>query len=132
MESLTLKLPVMFADHHVVEVRRILSELPGVGDIYASSAFQSAEIKYDPDLITPQEIEHALSASGYLEGLSIPVEVGAKPIGENGDKPFFRHTTAYTQAGKTVSFAQNTPFTGRPLWPCPGMGLVAREEADHA
>ena len=26
------------------------------------------------------------------------------------------------QTGKAISFAQQTPFTGRPLWPCPGMG----------
>jgi len=132
MESLTLKLPAMFADHHVVEVRRVLSSLPGVGDIYASSAFLSAEIEYEPDLISPEEIERALKTAGYLEALPVPEEVGAKPIGENGDRPFFRHTTAYSQAGKTVSFAQNIPFAGRPLWPCPGLGLIEREEAGHA
>ena len=138
MESLTLKLPAMFADHHVVEVRRILSELPGVGIIYASSAFQSAEIEFDPNLTNAQEIERVLNAAGYLDEITIPVEVGAQPVGENGDaeslfrRPFFRHSIAYTQAGKTVSFAQNVPFAGRPLWPCPGLGLIVREEAEHA
>jgi copper chaperone CopZ len=134
MESLTLKLPAMFADHHVIEVRRVLSELPGVGDIYASSAFLSAEIDYEPDQITPQEIEHALKTAGYLEALPIPEEIGAERNGKSGDteKPFFRHTTAYAQAGKTVSFAQNISFAGRPLWPCPGLGLIEREEAEHA
>ena len=137
MESLTLKLPAMFADHHVIEVRRVLFELPGVGDLYASSAFQTVEIEYDPMLTNPQEIEHALDKAGYLADLPIPVEIGAQPATENGDRPFFRHSIAYTQAGKTVSFAQNVPFAGRPLWPCPGMGVIERdlynrEEAEHA
>jgi len=136
MESLTLKLPAMFADHHVIEVRRILSELPGIGEVYASSAFQSAEIEYDPVLITPQAIDHALETAGYLDALPVPEEIGAQPVTDNGDKPFFRHTTAYTQAGKAVSFAQNVPFAGRPLWPCPGLGIVKKvtvpsKEAEH-
>lgn len=132
MESLLLKLPAMFADHHVIEVRRVLSELPGIGDVYASSAFQSAEIEYDGNLITPQDIERALDQAGYLSALPVPVELAAKPAHEDGEKPFFRHTTAYTQVGKTVSFAQNVVFSGQPLWPCPGMGVIKRKEADHA
>ena len=129
MESLTLKLPAMFADHHVIEVRRVLSNLPGIGVIYASSAFQTIEMEYDPTLITPQQVEDALDAAGYLSELLIPIEIGAGD--EMAEKPFFRHTTAYTQAGKTVSFAQNIPFAGRPLWPCPGMGVVEKE-TEHA
>ncbi|NJN45047.1 MAG: heavy-metal-associated domain-containing protein [Anaerolineae bacterium] len=136
MVSLTLKLPAMYADHHVVEVRRILSELLGIGDIYASSAFQSAEIKFDPSLTDTQEIERVLNAAGYLGEIPIPAEIGAQIDGENG-RPFFRHSTAYTQAGKTVSFAQNVPFSGRPLWPCPGFGTIEKvtvppKEAKHA
>jgi len=72
-----------------------------------------------------------LEAAGYLAEFPVPVEIGAKPAGSDGDAPFFRHTTAYTQAGKTVSFAQNIPFAGRPLWPCPGLGVVEKE-AEHA
>jgi len=30
MEVLSLELPAMYGDHHVVEVRRLLFELPGV------------------------------------------------------------------------------------------------------
>lgn len=132
MECLTLTLPAMFADHHVIEVRRVLSELPGMGAIYASSAFVSAEIEYDPAIITPQKIESVLKATGYLDELPFSVEVGVLPAGEEGDHPFFRHSTAYTQAGKTVSFAQNIPLSGRALWPCPGMGPTEQKEADHA
>ncbi len=131
MECLTLTLPAMFADHHVIEVRRVLSELPGLGAIYASSAFLSAEIEYDPTVISPQEIESVLKAAGYLDELPFSVEVGVLLPGEDGDQPFFRHSTAYTQAGKTVSFAQNIPFSGRALWPCPGMKPTKGEEAEE-
>lgn len=130
MESLILKLPAMYADHHVIEVRRVLSALPGVGDIYASSAFQSVEIEYDTTLTNPQDIERALDDAGYLAELPVPVEIGTE-VGQI-EKPFFRHTTAYTQVGRTVSFAQEITSTSRPLWPCPGMGVIKNKEADHA
>ncbi|NUM45201.1 MAG: heavy-metal-associated domain-containing protein [Anaerolineales bacterium] len=130
MESLTLKLPAMYADHHVIEVRRVLSTLPGVGDIYASSAFQSLEVEYDSTLTNPQTIERALDEAGYLSDMPVPVEIGTEA--GQVEKPFFRHTTAYTQVGRTVSFAQEITSTGRPLWPCPGMGVIQRKEADHA
>jgi copper chaperone CopZ len=131
MESLTLKLPAMYADHHVIEVRRVLSTLPGVSDLYASSAFHTVEIEYDDALTNAQLIELALDGAGYLAELPFSVEFGTEAGLENAEKPFFRHTTAYTQVGKTVSFAQNVSFTGRPLWPCPGMGVIKRKEADH-
>ena len=55
MEKKSFKLPAMYADHHVVEVRRILLEMPGVQDVYASSAFQVADVTFDPTAthITP-------------------------------------------------------------------------------
>ncbi|MCB9135926.1 MAG: heavy-metal-associated domain-containing protein [Anaerolineales bacterium] len=133
MESLTLKLPAMYADHHVIEVRRVLSCLSGIGDIYASSAFQSVEIEYDSTQTNPQAIEYALDGAGYLSELSVPVEIGTQA--GQVEKPFFRHTTAYTQVGRTVSFAQEISATSRPLWPCPGMGVIRSsqlKEADHA
>ena len=137
METLNLRLPALYADHHVIEVRQILSGLPGVENVYASSAFLTVEVEYDPARISAEQIEAGLDAAGYLSDLPVPAEVGAQPAGENGEKPFFRHTAAYAQAGNTVSFAQSMPFSGRPLWPCPGLGLIARaqdveEEMEHA
>jgi hypothetical protein len=40
MNTLTLELPAIYGDHHVLEVRRILFELPGIEDVYASSNFR--------------------------------------------------------------------------------------------
>ena len=42
MEVFNIDLPAMYGDHHVVEVRRILMDIPGVEDVYASSGFRAA------------------------------------------------------------------------------------------
>jgi len=119
-------LPAMYGDHHVVEVRRILMELPGVEDVYASSSFQMVEVEYDETKLDPQQIEAILEEQGYLGELPVPVERGALQDQQNGDKPFFRTTAAYKQTGLAVSFAQQVPSAGRPLWPCPGMGPLTQ------
>jgi copper chaperone CopZ len=123
METLTLDLPAMYGDHHVVEVRRVLLEISGVEDVYASSSFQVAEITYDPKKVEPDDIKAALDEAGYLQDLAMPVESGEPAISSNG-KEFFRHTAVYEQTRHVVGFTQNVSFSGRPLWPCPGMGVV--------
>ena len=44
MKKISLDLPTLFGDHHVTEVRRLLLELPGVAEVYASSSFQIVEV----------------------------------------------------------------------------------------
>jgi copper chaperone CopZ len=124
METLTLDLPTMYGDHHVLEVRRILLELAGVEDVYASSGFRMAEITYDPAQIDEDAIKAKLDEAGYLGELLVDVE-SSKPVNElDGEKVFYRHSAAYEQTGTVIGFAQNVAFAGRPLWPCPGMGPV--------
>ena len=130
MKEISLDLPTMYGDHHVTEVRRLLLEMPGVEDVYASSGFRIAEIQYDETTIDPEAIRVKLEEAGYLGELPIPVERGALEERKNGDKPFFRHTAAYEQTGSTVGFAQNVPLAGRPLWPCPGMGPINKPEEE--
>jgi copper chaperone CopZ len=124
LARLTLELPTMYADHHVVEVRRLLFELSGVEDVYASSSFQVVEIDYDDASVSPEAIEKTLADAGYQGELPMPAESGVSAAQENGNKTFFRHTAAYAQTGRTVGFAQKVPYAGRPLWPCPGMGVI--------
>ncbi len=124
MELLNLDLPTMYGDHHVTEVRRLLLEIPGVEDVYASSGFQMVEVKYDPAKVETKVITDKLDQAGYMGELSIAVERGALEESKNGDTLFFRHTATYEQTGQTVGFAQTVPFTDRPLWPCPGMGPI--------
>jgi len=119
--------PALYGDHHVSEVRRILMEMPGVEDVYASSAFQIIEVTYDPSKINDLEIAIKLDEAGYLGEWSPPIEAGATAYNaEQGLKPYFRHTAAYEQVRQTVTFAQNVSYLGRPLWPCPGMGVLNR------
>lgn len=124
MEQLTLNLPAMYADHHVTEVRRILFEIAGVDAVYASSSFHVVEVTFDPAQTDAATITAALEDAGYAEAPAVPVEKTASPVDEDADERFFRHTEAYANVGNTVSFAQQVSYTGRPLWPCPGMGVI--------
>jgi copper chaperone CopZ len=126
MKTFQTDLPAMYGDHHVIEVRRLLSQLPGVADIYASSAFQLLQVEYDETKTKEEEILAKLEEAGYLGELIIPQETNL-PANENGDKKAFRHTAAFEQT-KQVSFHRETSFTGRPLWPCPGIGTLKKVE----
>src|SRR5512138_2229175 len=128
METKVFEAPALYADHHVTEVWRILLELDGVLDVYASSAFQIIEVTYDESKINDLEIAIKLDEAGYLGEWSVPVEMGTAPEQGNPEKPFFRHTTTYETVKQTVSFAQRVNYEGRPLWHCPGIGAVKMDE----
>lgn len=131
MKEISFDLPTMYGDHHVTEVRRLLLELPGVQEVYASSSFHVVEVQFDETKLESQTIEQTLSDAGYLGELLMPVEMGALAERENGDKPFFRHTAAFENTGHTVSFGQKVPYAGRPLWPCPGFGPLAPDVEEN-
>lgn len=131
MKEISFDLPTMYGDHHVTEVRRLLLELPGVQEVYASSSFHVVEVQFDETKLESQTIEQTLSDAGYLGELPVPVEMGALAERENGDKPFFRHTAAFENTGHTVSFGQKVPYAGRPLWPCPGFGPLAPDVEEN-
>ena len=122
METKTFEAPALFADHHVSEVRRILLEL-GVEDVYASSAFQVIEATFDPAKVKPEAIESCLQAAGYLGEMAMTAETGIAVEKKEGDG-VFRHTATYETVKGTVSFAQRVEYSGRPLWPCPGLGPI--------
>jgi copper chaperone CopZ len=112
---------MMYADHHVLEVRRLLCPLPGVTDVYASSSFHLVEVTFDEAQVDEQTIRSVLAQAGYLEAVPVVVEFGASTAVTAGDKPFFRHTAVFPQTGNSIGFAQDVPDVQRPLWPCPGM-----------
>ncbi len=128
MEKLTLDLPGMYGDHHVTEVRKILLELPGVVEVYASSCFHVAEVTFDPTLMTAEVVTARMEGAGYIKDMSMPLESGDSPLTPDTSAIFFRHTVAYQQTGRTVGFAQNVAYTGRALWPCPGMETMKTKE----
>ncbi len=128
MKTVTIELPALFGDHHVTEIRRLLLEVPGVADVYASSCFRIAEISFDETEAKEADFEAKLEAAGYMGELPIAIEVGALENGEE-ERPYFRHSASYEQTKKTVGFAQNVNYEGRPLWPCPGMGPLKPVDA---
>ena len=123
MEIKTFEAPVLYGDHHVSEVRRILLELAGVSEVYASSTFQIIEVEYDPAKINVGEIAACLEKAGYLGELQLLAETGVAVEKADGDH-FFRHTAVHETIKGTVSFAQRVDYNARPLWPCPGLGAV--------
>lgn len=128
METKTFETPALFGDHHVSEVRRILLALEGVTDVYASSSFQIVEVAYDETKINDLQIAAKLDEAGYLGEWTIPIELGNAAQQGDGQKPYFRRTATYETIKQTVSFAQVVKYQGRPLWPCPGLGMVKVEK----
>ena len=65
MEKTVLSVPKMWADHHVLKVREILTTLDGVKDVYASSAWKQVMVKYEPEKLEPTAIVESLERVGY-------------------------------------------------------------------
>jgi copper chaperone CopZ len=120
MQKSTFDTPALYGDHHVTEVRRMLFELPGVKGVYASSGFRVVQIEFDENQITNDDLRKKLEEAGYLGEIPMLTESSVAVEGES----VFRHTAVYETVKKSVSFAQKVPYSGRPLWNCPGMGVI--------
>ena len=131
MQKVLFDVPTMYGDHHVLEVRRILFETRGVEDVNASSCFQTVEVSFDPDKVREEEVRARLDEAGYLDELLVPVEseLPAQEARDNGGA-YFRHTTAFEQTKQVVNFAQTVTYSGRPLWSCPGIGVINATELE--
>jgi copper chaperone CopZ len=127
MQSVMFQLPLMYGDHHVLEVRRFLLALPGVAEVNASSAFQSVEVYFDEETLDPARIESCLAEAGYRQEASLPVESGVAVNGRNGKGNFYRHTAAKEAAVSIMGFNQHVPAARNGLWPCPGFGPLSPE-----
>ncbi len=129
METQIFDAPTLYADHHVSEVRRLLLDLPGVQEVYASSAFYTIEVTYDPEKISAPEIRKTLEEAGYLGEWILPHESGEAVTSRDKGNAYFRHTTVHEQT-RVIGFAQQTAYQGRPLWPCPGLGVIEKIPKD--
>jgi hypothetical protein len=103
--------------------------IPGIEEVYASSSFRAVEVTYDPEKVNDLEIQLKLDEAGYLGEWSILAETGVAVARKDGEGSF-RHTAVYEQTRQVVSFAQNVSSVGRPLWPCPGMGIIKTMEEE--
>ncbi len=74
MEKVVFDIPNLWADHHVLIVRDVLTNLEGVENVYASSAWKQVLATYDPARTAPAKIEQALAEAGY------PVGQGGTPV----------------------------------------------------
>jgi copper chaperone CopZ len=82
METKVFEAPALYGDHHVSEVQRILRELPGVEDIYASSAVQVIEVRFDESKISADKIATCLEEAGYLGEVPMLAETGVAAYGK--------------------------------------------------
>jgi copper chaperone CopZ len=125
MRTVTFETPAMYGDHHVKEVRRILTAVPGVQEVYASSAFRIVEVTFDEGQATEADLAAKLGETGYLDMPAFPQENGiaASEQAERAQS-FFRHTQVFETSRQVVSFSQQVSYTGRPLWNCPGLGVI--------
>ena len=124
-KTVTFDSPALFGDHHVLEVRRLLLDLPGVVEVYASSSFRLVDVTYDPDITGEDAISRVLASAGYLGEWLQPEEIGiaAETVTERKSS-YFRHTEVFETSRQVVSFTQRVSFSGRPLWNCPGLGVI--------
>jgi len=74
MEKVTLYIPTLWADHHVLAVRQALGQVKGVAEVTASALYQDVLIQYDPAVVKPEALIGALAQAGYqvAAALSLP------------------------------------------------------------
>lgn len=68
MNKITLNVPALYADHHVINVKRLLSPLPGVENVTTSSAFKQVTVEFDAAKTSEAALVKALTDAGYAPG----------------------------------------------------------------
>ncbi len=110
MASFVVDVPGMYADHHVVVVRRILLQIPGVTAVYVSSAFGLVEIDFDAEGTAPDDLVRRLAEAGYLSDPPAPMESGEPARdGAAAGGQYRRFSTTRAAAGTAVAFRRGTP-----------------------
>jgi copper chaperone CopZ len=110
METLTLKMPTMYGDHHVVKVRQVVTALPGVVEVAASAALQHIVVTFDEAQTSAGVITSALRESGYPPG---EVPAGLTPTPDD-----LRHVVATARAEATPESKYSPPPSAGA---CPGL-----------
>jgi copper chaperone CopZ len=65
MDRLIVDVPAMYGDHHVLRIRQILLDIPGVGDVTASAARRQVAVSFDEAATSTGSILDALRTAGY-------------------------------------------------------------------
>lgn len=74
MQEIILDVPGLYADHHVLELKKVLVDVEGVEEVYLSSAWKKVLLRVDPAKTNQEAIEVALAQAGF------PVGDGEPPI----------------------------------------------------
>lgn len=84
METVTLEIPKLYADHHVLAVREELADVEGVQDLYVSSAWRQVMITFDPSKVDQSTLEARLAEAGYPVGEGeIPILLAQDEVGRD-------------------------------------------------
>jgi copper chaperone CopZ len=65
MKEMVIKVPGMWADHHVLQLRDSLLSVKGVSEVIASSARRTALVRYDEAAASDKAILDAVISAGY-------------------------------------------------------------------
>ena len=65
LKHAVLDVPGMYCSLCPLTVRKALERVPGVFEVKADFAAKRAEVKYDPDKVTPQQLAGAVTNAGY-------------------------------------------------------------------
>ena len=131
MEKVALNVPGMYGDHHVLAVRDLLGKLPGVENIYATSAFKQVVVTFDPAKAKSADFEKVLKAEGYMESEPWPAITDAVKGQRHGGSQF----VVASGIAETVRFAAppEPPISCWSTVPSPGTvraaALVARGDS---
>ncbi len=93
MEQITLTIPALWADHHVTSVKRLLSPISGVENVFASSAFKQVMVEFDASKTSQAALVKALSDAGYAPGTEAVV----------AESPFATPDPAWEKLGQRVT-----------------------------
>jgi copper chaperone CopZ len=85
MDSLTLSLPTMWADHHILAVRDTLGKVPGVQQVVASALYRDVRVQYDPAATSADALIGILAQVGYPVGKELDLAPFPKRTDDSSD-----------------------------------------------
>lgn len=97
MERMVLRIPRMWADHHVLAVRKALADI-GIQQVEASSARGLVRLSFDPALVEGDTILRALSDAGYAP--TEEIQLLEPPANKEPGSAWFVHDARATQTNR--------------------------------
>jgi copper chaperone CopZ len=95
MARVAFNIPAMWADHHVLAVREVLSQIAGVEEVIASAMYKDVWVEYDPGSVELDALSSALAAAGYE--LAKPPELPAHPERIDDSSDWFQFQERITE-----------------------------------